>query len=121
MIDSNFQLAAHRARQAYTLYEWMSMGAREQSEAIYRELRRIDADFASKRLGRRVRAARLRSQRPKFRPDLSVYIRIEFGAAAMIGQRLCSDGGGLRETHCSACESRLIADDDGRRVQLQLC
>ncbi|MEJ0018928.1 MAG: hypothetical protein WDN25_20670 [Acetobacteraceae bacterium] len=59
MHDNSFQLAAQRARQAYSLDEWSNLRPREQSEAIYRELRRIDADRAMDRGQRRGRAQRV--------------------------------------------------------------
>ena len=53
MADDSFQLAAERARGAYSLSEWINMRPREQSDAIYRELRLIDAVRVAERTARR--------------------------------------------------------------------
>jgi hypothetical protein len=53
-----FQLAAERAKQAIGEEEWRSLGLVEQSAAIYRELRLIDAALVSgHRFGRQGAAA----------------------------------------------------------------
>jgi hypothetical protein len=48
MGDDSFQRAAERARRAYSLADWTTITPRERTEAIYRELRRIDADRAAR-------------------------------------------------------------------------
>jgi len=48
MGNDSFQIAAERARRAYEMYEWLSLRPRERTEAIYRELRRIDANRAAR-------------------------------------------------------------------------
>ena len=43
MGDNHFQAAAAQARRSFTADEWDSLTFHEQSDAIYRELRRLDA------------------------------------------------------------------------------
>ena len=50
-MSDDFQLAAQRALRAYSLDQWLSMRPRERSDAIYCELRRIDASRAASRIG----------------------------------------------------------------------
>jgi hypothetical protein len=49
MRDSSFQRAVQRARRLYSPNDWTTIPPRERTDAIYRELRRIDADRAAKR------------------------------------------------------------------------
>jgi len=44
MSDARFQLAAERAASPYSALDWACMEPRARSEAVYRELRRLDAD-----------------------------------------------------------------------------
>jgi hypothetical protein len=44
MVNSTFQLAAARATATYPADEWHAMSMQEQSAAIYRELRILDAE-----------------------------------------------------------------------------
>jgi hypothetical protein len=60
MGDDSFQRAVQRARRAYSFVDWTSIPPRERTEAIYRELRRIDAD----------RAARLAEPKQPVQPQL---------------------------------------------------
>jgi len=46
MDSDNFQLAAERARRAFSDETWASFQPRERADAIYRELRLIDAGNA---------------------------------------------------------------------------
>jgi hypothetical protein len=48
-IDS-FQIAAASAASAYPADVWLSLSTREQSAAIYRELRKLDAAYAVQRV-----------------------------------------------------------------------
>jgi hypothetical protein len=48
MGDDSFQRAEERARRAYSQADWTTITPRERTEAIYRELRRIDADRVAK-------------------------------------------------------------------------
>jgi hypothetical protein len=59
MPSDSFQLAARRARQAYSIDDWVSLRAHERAEAIYRELRLIDANEAAAKPVRRRRSERL--------------------------------------------------------------
>jgi hypothetical protein len=59
MPSDSFQLAARRARQAYSGDDWMSLRPRERAEAIYRELRLIDTSEVAARPVRRRRSERL--------------------------------------------------------------
>jgi hypothetical protein len=45
-VDS-FQIAAASAASAYPADVWLSLSAREQSAAIYREMRKLDAAYAA--------------------------------------------------------------------------
>jgi hypothetical protein len=60
MTDDSFQLAAKRARHSYPLDVWISLRPREQTAAIYRELRRIDAEQAAAKLTPRRRPERVK-------------------------------------------------------------
>lgn len=53
----DFQLAAKRAEAAHTPAEWLSLGQRGRSAAIYKELREIDHE-AAKRLAAKIATAR---------------------------------------------------------------
>ena len=53
----DFQLAAKRAEAAYSPAEWLSLGQRGRSAAIYKELREIDHQ-AAERLARKIETAR---------------------------------------------------------------
>jgi hypothetical protein len=53
----DFQLAAKRAEAAHTAAEWLSLGQRGRSAAIYKELRKIDHE-AAKHLAAKVVTAR---------------------------------------------------------------
>jgi hypothetical protein len=57
MAFDTFQLAAHRARQAYTTDEWINLRSQERAAAIYRELRQIDLENATGRGTKRRRYA----------------------------------------------------------------
>jgi hypothetical protein len=48
MGDDSFQRAVQRARRAYSPTDWTTIAPRERTDAIYRELRRIDADRAAR-------------------------------------------------------------------------
>jgi hypothetical protein len=48
MGDDSFQRAVQRARRAYSPIDWTTIAPRERTDAIYRELRRIDADRAAR-------------------------------------------------------------------------
>jgi hypothetical protein len=58
MGDDSFQRAVQRARRAYSLTDWTTIAPRERTEAIYRELRRIDADRAARQAQPKQPAAR---------------------------------------------------------------
>jgi hypothetical protein len=67
-----FFMAAERARLSFPDGKWESLTVSEQSDAIYRELRLIDADVMSERLADprsqqfpRVRSQQRRTVRPK--------------------------------------------------------
>lgn len=59
MPSDNFQLAAQRARRSYSVDDWIGLRPYERAEAIYRELRLIDAREAGTRPGRRRRSERV--------------------------------------------------------------
>ena len=44
MLSNSFQIAAARAAASYPDDVWFSLSATEQSAAIYRELRKLDAE-----------------------------------------------------------------------------
>jgi hypothetical protein len=46
MSDARFQLAAERAASSYSALDWACLEPRARSEAVYRELRQLDADWA---------------------------------------------------------------------------
>jgi hypothetical protein len=57
MAFDSFQLAAQRARQAYSMDDWINLRPQERAAAIYRELRQIDLEYATGRGSRRRRYA----------------------------------------------------------------
>ena len=57
MAGNDFQLAAKRAEAAHSPAEWLSLGQRGRSAAIYKELREIDHQ-AAERLARKIETAR---------------------------------------------------------------
>ena len=57
MARDDFQLAAKRAEAAHSSAEWLSLGQRGRSAAIYKELREIDHE-AAKHLAAKVATAR---------------------------------------------------------------
>jgi hypothetical protein len=59
MAYDSFQLAAQRARQSYSVDDWINLRPHERTAAIYRELRRIDASQAAARPVRRRRPERV--------------------------------------------------------------
>ena len=57
MARNDFQVAAMRAEAAHSPAEWLSLGQRGRSAAIYKELRGIDQE-AAKRLAAKIATAR---------------------------------------------------------------
>ena len=60
MAFDSFQLAAQRARQAYTADEWINLRPQERAAAIYRELRSIDLETVLNRTPKRRRFSQVR-------------------------------------------------------------
>ena len=59
MSSDSFQLAAERARQSYSVDDWINLRPQERVAAIYRELRVIDASQAAAKASRRRRSERI--------------------------------------------------------------
>ena len=59
MSSDSFQLAAERARQSYSVDDWINLRPHERIAAIYRELRIIDASHATPKAARRHRMERI--------------------------------------------------------------
>ncbi len=57
MRDDSFQRAVEKARRAYSPKDWTTIPPHERTEAIYRELRRLDADRAARKVGPKQRPA----------------------------------------------------------------
>ena len=88
MARDDFQLAAKRAESRHSPAEWLSLGQRGRSAAIYKELRGIDRE-AAKRLAAKTATARRNAREGEVRPTRHEAIRSMtgnlFDRAAVMG------------------------------------